>query len=170
MNDFTKDLIERLRSITYDPVVASDELLSAEEVLRKFSYPSIESQIEELNEGSIELEDADAIQSELLRLLTLCSDSSPARPQILWALAKLQTKDLEPLFWTHLEKSMSLYRYAAHYLAQCVYALHDCGAVLPRVESAEGPVFDAANLIRQAELALIGRHLKELDNRRSKQA
>jgi hypothetical protein len=168
MNDFTKDLIERLRSITYDPVVASDELLAAEEVLRKFSYPSIESQIEELNEGSIELEDADAIQSELLRLLILCSDSSPARPQILWALAKLQTKDLEPVFWTHLEKSMSLYRYSAHYLAQCVYALHDCGVEFPKVDSPEGPVFDAANLIRQAELALIGRHLKELDNPRNK--
>lgn len=167
MNDFTKDLIQRLRSITYDPVVATDELLTAEEVLRKFTFPSIESHIEELNEGTIELEDADSIRRELLRLLILCSDTSPARPQIVWALAKLQTKDLEPVFWTHLEKSMSLYRYAAHYVAQCVYALHDCEVVFPGVESAEGPVFDAANLIRQAELALIGRHLKELDERRN---
>jgi len=169
MNAFTKDLIERLRSITYDPVVAADELLTAEEVLRKFTSPSTESHIEELNLGTIEPEDAEAIRCELERLLIVCSDCSPARPLIIWALAKLQTRDLEPVFWTQLEKSMSLYRYSAHYLAQCVYALHDCGVVFPEVESPDGPVFDAANLIRQAELALIGRHLKELDNRRNKQ-
>ena len=151
---FAQTLIETLRGLCFDPVEPMGELLSAQEVLRSYGEINTESHIPEINEHPILKEEAEAIRDQLIRILHTCHDRSPAVPTIIWALSKLHDKSLEHLFLIHLEKSLRQYRYASHYLGQCIVALE--GIVeLPQADDCSSSfVLENAKLIRQAELTL----------------